>query len=166
MANWYALHSKPRKEDALWQQLRAQGFDGYYPRILVQPANPRSRKIKPYFPGYLFVHIDLDEIGPSTFNWMPFANGLVAFGDEPATVPENLIDAIRERVDAINHAGGEVFHRVKPGDSVRISKGPFAGYEAIFDARIKGSDRVRVLLTLLNNRQVPIELAVGQIRPR
>ncbi len=163
---WYALHSKPRKEDALAQQLRSQGFDIYYPRILVQPANPRSRKIKPYFPGYLFLRVNLAEVGASTFNWMPFANGLVSFGDEPASVPEDLIEAIRESVDAINHAGGEVFHRIKPGDSVRIRNGPFAGYEAIFDARIKGSDRVRVLLSLLNNRQVPVELAVGQIRPR
>lgn len=162
--HWYALHSKPRKEDAVAQQLHSQGFEIYYPRILVQPANPRSRKIKPYFPGYLFVRANLANVGQSTFNWMPFANGLVSFGDEPAPVPDDLIDAIRERVAAINQAGGELFQRIKPGDSVRIQKGPFAGYEAIFDARIKGSDRVRVLLSLLNNRQVPVELAVGQIR--
>jgi transcription antitermination factor NusG len=162
--DWYALQSKSRKEDALFQQLRSQGFEIYYPRILVQPANPRSHKIKPYFPGYLFVRVNLAVIGPSTFNWMPFAAGLVSFGDEPATVSEDLIAAIRERVDAVNQAGGEVFHRIKPGDSVRIHHGPFAGYEAIFDARLKGSDRVRVLLTLLNNREVPIELDVGRIR--
>jgi len=46
-----------------------------------------------------------------------------------------------------------------------ISDGPFAGYEAIFDARVPGSERVRVLLQLLNSqRQVPLELTAGQIK--
>jgi transcriptional antiterminator RfaH len=50
---------------------------------------------------------------------------------------------------------------------VLISDGPFAGYEAIFDARISGSERVRVLLQLLNNqRQVPVELDASQIKQK
>jgi hypothetical protein len=48
-----------------------------------------------------------------------------------------------------------------------ISDGPFAGYEAIFDARVPGSERVRVLLQLLNSqRQVPLELTAGQIKQK
>ncbi len=50
-----------------------------------------------------------------------------------------------------------------------IHSGPFAGYEAIFDLRLSGSERVRVLLKMLNNRNLPIELDSQQIekkRPR
>ncbi len=67
---------------------------------------------------------------------MPHTFGLVSFGGEPAIVPENLIHAIRKRLDEINAAGGEVFDKLKAGDTVLISSGPFQGYEAIFDARI------------------------------
>jgi transcriptional antiterminator RfaH len=96
---------------------------------------------------------------------MPHALGLVCFGDEPSIVPEHLIYAIQKRADEIAAAGGEVFHGLSQGDKVLISDGPFAGYEAIFDARIPGSERVRVLLQLLNNqRQVPLEINAGQIR--
>ncbi len=161
---WYALRSKPRKEDMVWRQVQSQGFEVFYPRIRVHPVNPRARKLKPYFPGYLFVHADLAESGLSVFQWMPHTVGLVAFGGEPAIVPENLIHAIRKRVEEINAAGGEVFDGLSHGDTVRISDGPFRGYEAIFDARLPGTVRVRVLLELLGSRrQVPLVLDAGQI---
>jgi transcriptional antiterminator RfaH len=161
---WYALRSKPRKEDVVWRQVKLLGYDTFYPRLRVNPVNPRARKLVPYFPGYLFVCVDLDEIGVSAFQWMPHTLGLVAFGGEPAHVPENLIHLLHKRVEEISRAGGEVFDGLKPGDTVRISNGPFAGYEAIFDARLSGDERVRVLLEFLNNkRRLPIELDAGQI---
>lgn len=163
--HWYALRSKPRKEEVVWRQARMQGYEVFYPQLRVQPVNPRSRKWRPYFPGYMFVQADIDEIGLSAFQWMPHSAGLVCFGEEPALVPEHLIHAIKKRVDEIAAAGGELFDGLRQGDAVTISEGPFAGYEAIFDARIPGSERVRVLLQLLNSqRQVPVELSAGQIR--
>ncbi len=162
--SWYALRCKSRKEDVVWRQALNQGIDVFYPRLRVQPVNPRSRKIRPYFPGYIFVNVDIEAVGLSTFQWMPHTVGLVCFGGEPAIVPENLIHAIRKRVEEINLAGGEVLEGLKQGDVVQISEGPFSGYEAIFDARLPGSVRVRVLLELLGSRrQVPVELHAGQI---
>lgn len=162
---WYALRSKPRKEDVVWRQVRTRGFETFFPRLRVNPVNPRSKKIKPYFPGYLFVYADLEEVGLSVFRWMPHAIGLVSFGGEPAPVPENLIHAIRKRVEQIAEAGGEVLDGLKQGDVVRISDGPFRGYEAIFDERLPGKERVRVLLELLGSqRRVPLELKTGQIQ--
>jgi transcriptional antiterminator RfaH len=165
MANyWYALHSKPRKEEVVWRQIKDQGFEVFFPRLRVNPVNPRSRKIRPYFPGYLFVYADLAEIGITAFQWMPHTSGLVSFGGEPSPVPENLINAIRKRVEEIAAAGGEVFDGLHQGDQIRIEYGPFEGYEAIFDSRIAGSERVRVLLQLLNNqRQVTVELEASTI---
>ncbi|HEX6303975.1 MAG TPA: transcription termination/antitermination NusG family protein [Anaerolineales bacterium] len=163
---WYALRSKPRKEDVLWRQIKAQDYEIFYPRIRVQPVNPRSKKVRPYFPGYMFIRVDLEEVGKSTFNWMPHAIGLVSFGGEPAWVPDNLVHAVRKRVDEINEAGGELFEGLQEGDEIRIKEGPFAGYEAIFDARIPGSERVRVLIQMLSDRQVPVELRAGQIRKK
>ncbi len=165
--NWYALRSKPRKEEVVWRQVRTQGYEVFYPRLKVNPVNPRARKTKPYFPGYMFVRVDIEKVGLSAFQWMPHAMGLVCFGDEAAIVPDNLIHAISRRVEEISAAGGELFDGLYPGDVVVISEGPFAGYEAIFDARLPGSERVRVLLQLLSNqRQVPLELSAGQIRQK
>ena len=162
---WYALRSKPRKEDVVWKQALNQEWEVFYPRLRVNPVNPRAKKVKPYFPGYLFVRVDVEAVGLSRFQWMPHALGLVSFGGEPAPVPESLIAAIRERVEAIARAGGEVFSGLNAGDAVRISDGPFKGFEAIFDCRLPGADRVRVLLRFLGNqRRVPVELGAGQIK--
>jgi transcription antitermination factor NusG len=163
---WYTLHSHPHKEDLLWQQVLAHGIEAFYPRIKVAVVNPRSRKIRPYFPGYMFVNTDINEVGLSIFQWMPYATGLVSFGGEPAAVPENLIQAIQQRVGEIADAGGEIFDSLKSGDRVTIDSGPFAGYEAIFDMRIAGTERVRILLKMLNDRNVPVELRAGQIRKK
>ncbi len=164
--SWYALRSKPCKEDIVWKQARDRGVEVFYPRMRVQPVNPRSRKIKPYFPGYLFVRVSLDDVGLSIFQWMPYSVGLVSFGGEPAAVPDSLINAIQQRVDEIAAAGGQVFDGLKRGDLVQIECGPFRGYEAIFDARIPGSERVRVLLKFLDERRVPVELDASFIQSK
>jgi transcription antitermination factor NusG len=78
-----------------------------------------------------------------------------------------MIAGIRRRVDEVNSAGtagGERLDGLKPGDVVTVHEGPFRGYEAIFDARMSGDERVRVLLKLLNRSQIGLELPGGQIR--
>jgi len=163
--HWYALRSKPRKEDVVWLQVRDQGIEIFYPRLRVHTVNPRAKKIRPYFPGYMFVKVDIEKLGMSFFQWMPHTSGLVSFGGEPALVPDNLIVAIQRRVEEIAAAGGEIFDGLKQGDAVMIGYGPFEGYEAIFDTRLPGSERVRVLLQLLNNqRRVAVELDATHIQ--
>jgi transcriptional antiterminator RfaH len=163
---WYALRSKPRKEDVVSKQVRDRGIEVFYPRLRVHPVNPRSSKVKPYFPGYLFVRVDIDSVGLSTFQWLPHSTGLVTFGGEPPPVPDHLINAIQRRVAEISSAGGEIFDGLHHGDVVQINYGPFNGYEAIFDARLPGTERVRVLLQFLSDRHVPVELNVAHIQQK
>jgi transcriptional antiterminator RfaH len=158
---WYVLRSKPNKENLLSEQLGMNRIEVFYPRLKVNPVNPRARKVKPYFPGYLFIHADLEQVAPSTLQWMPGAIGFVAFGSAPSIVPESLIHAIQKRVEQVNAVGGEIFEGLKKGDEVTIQSGPFAGYEAIFDARISGGERVRVLLKILQGKSAKLEVSVG-----
>ncbi|MBV6451599.1 MAG: hypothetical protein DCC56_09775 [Anaerolineae bacterium] len=160
---WYAVRSKPNKEDFLARQYEAHGVKVYYPRLRVTPVNPRSRKSRPYFPGYLFVQVDLTVIGASALQWMAGAANLVSFGGEPASVPEELINAIEKRVGEINVSNKTGATNLKRGEPVRIQAGPFAGYEAIFDGRISGQERVRVLLRFLEKRQVAVDLDEDQV---
>jgi transcriptional antiterminator RfaH len=164
--HWYALRSKPRKEEIVWKQVIERGFEVFYPRLRVNPVNPRSRRFRPYFPGYLFIQADIEAVGLSAFQWIPHTTGLVSFGGEPSPVPDNLIHAIRQRVNEITKAGGEVFDALHKGDVVRINYGPFEGYEAIFDVRLPGTERVRVLLQFLSNRYVPIELEASHLQTK
>jgi transcriptional antiterminator RfaH len=161
---WYALHSHPQKEEALFQQLTYTNIEAFYPKLPAHPVNPRARKVVPYFPGYLFVKADLNETATIIFQRMPHAVGLVSFDGEAAIVPENIIYAIRRHVDEIVKNEDEFFQKLKRGDSIVISSGPFAQYPAIFDVRLSGNARVRVLLKMLSGRNLSLDLHADQIK--
>jgi transcriptional antiterminator RfaH len=134
--------------------------------VKVNPVNPRSAKVRPYFPNYLFVHVDIDEVGINTFKWMPYAQGLVSFDENPASVPDPVIEKLKRTIQTINSKGGLKFDEIKPGDIVQVIGGPFEGYEGIFDTRISGTDRIKILLQLLSDRQIPVEMQIGQIQTK
>jgi transcriptional antiterminator RfaH len=147
----------------LWREVTSRGFECFYPRLQGSAVNHRRRNVRPYFPGYLFIQADIEQVGASTFQWMPFSKGLLAFDGVPAPVPDHLIQAIRHHVDEINADRREQGSDLMPGETVIIQAGPFQGYEAIFDTRLPGRDRVRVLLKLLQVRQVSLEMPAAQI---
>jgi transcriptional antiterminator RfaH len=89
--------------------------------------------------------------------------GIVSFGGEPVPVPDHLITTLQQHLDAINASKRELSARFQLGDSVAIQGGPFAGYEAIFNSRLPGRNRVEVLLKLLQGPQIRVELPIHQI---
>lgn len=160
---WYVLRSKPNKEFPLYKQVLAREIDCFFPRVKVNPVNPRSAKVRPYFSSYLFVKTDLDLVGINTFKWMPYAQGLVAFDGSPAIVPDPIINQLKIMVHEINEKGGLKSSSFSTGERIRVLTGPFEGYEGIFDMHLSGKDRARVLLQLLNSRPLSVELDIEQI---
>ena len=109
----------------------------------------------PMFPRYLFIHLGegIDDWGPirSTVG----ISTLVRFGQVPAHVPERLITELRSREDS---KGVLVIPAkvLKKRQELRISEGPFEGYEGLFEAN-SGKDRVIILLKILE-KQARIEI--------
>jgi len=165
MDRWYVMHSKPQKEALLRERLRIQRIEVYLPSIRVKPVNPRARKEQPFFPGYLFIHVDLEKIPIAELRRIPGSIGIVCSGGEPADVGETLIRAIQKQVEEITDSANSYVDRFRSGDLVVIKEGPFATYKAMFDCRRSGSDRVRVLLELLQGQQMRLELSGRQLQP-
>jgi len=176
MEQWYALHAKPHKERQVAEQLRQRGLQVFLPLVRVNPVNPRSARIRPYFPCYLFARADIQAVGLGALQWVPGLRRLVEFDSQPAVVPDSFVVALQRRLGQIQAAGGLALDGLGRGDAVQIVAGPFAGYEAIFDSRLPGSEPVRVLLQFIAasqgrgaRRSVPVELNAGSIakaRPR
>jgi transcriptional antiterminator RfaH len=165
MLHWYVMHSKPQKEAVLRERLRIQRIEVYLPSIRVKPVNPRARKEQPFFPGYLFINVDLDEVSVSELRRMPGATGIVCYGGEPASIGDSLIRAIQEQIEVISESNNQSADRFKSGEWVVINDGPFANYRAMFDCRLSGEDRVRVLLELLQGQKMRLELSARQLQP-
>ncbi|MHC1785157.1 MAG: transcription termination/antitermination protein NusG [Anaerolineaceae bacterium] len=161
--HWYVIHSHVNKEDSLRGQLELKGINYFYPTLQVKPINPRSRKTRPYFPGYFFVSLDLTETSPSDLQWMPYSVGLVSFGGEPARVPENLIQALKKKLVNLEQDSKLPIELLKQGDAVVIKSGPFDGFEGIFQTHLSGKERVQVLLKMLSNQSVPLDLPDWQV---
>jgi transcriptional antiterminator RfaH len=166
MLNWYVFQSKARKERLLCEQLHLRNIETFFPCIRAQHTKPSGQKWQPYFPGYVFGHIDLDSFGRSALDWVPGAVRIVSFGGEPVSVQDYLIQVLRQHVDAINSMVTETTITFQPGDIVRIQQGPFAGYEGIFNAHLPGRDRAEVLLRMLEGFQLRVELAIENIIPQ
>jgi len=162
-AHWYALHVKPHKERAVYEQLLARDITAYYPHVRVKPKNPRSRKERPYFPGYLFAYINLVEYGVNALSWIPGSHRLVEFGGQPAIVPDQLITQLQETIATQNEAQLSL-NKFKKGDKIRIIGGAFDGYDAIFDTQLTDGDRVQVLLSFLSRYPQPLQLDADDIQ--
>jgi len=162
---WYVLRSKPHKENQIYSQLCSKAIETYYPTITVRPVNPRSAKIRPYFPGYLFVHVNLSETDHSVLQWLPGTLGLVQFDGHVPAVPEYFIAELKQRVALIQNAAGVNLDSLQKGDPIRITSGLLAGYEAIFDMCMSSGERVRVLLDMLG-RLVTTEVNAGTIEKK
>ncbi|HFC11398.1 MAG TPA: hypothetical protein ENJ56_01040 [Anaerolineae bacterium] len=163
---WYALWVKPHKETTVFQQLQAREVDGYLPMVRVNPKNPRAAKYRPYFPGYMFVYADLEQLGDNYFRWLPGTRGLVGFDGEPSIVPVEMVRWLEKRISEIDKAGGLVFDTLKQGDPVLITSGPFSGLEAVFDKQLSGNERVQVLLKFLSNYPQRVQLDSADIEKR
>lgn len=161
---WYALHVKPHKERIVTEHLLANQIETFYPFVNVQPQNPRAAKRRPFFPGYLFVRVDLEQLGQNALRWTPGVHGLVQFGDNPAIVPERFIQELKKRLIQIQAQGSLPPDGIKQGERVRIIHGPLAGYEAIFDRQLDGQERVRVLLAFLSQHPHPVKLHASDIQ--
>src|SRR5512138_1337951 len=166
MLGWYVVHSKPQKENWLYNQLSALPAEVYYPCLRIRNKRTLAYQSKPYFPRYLFVNVDLDIIGISTLKWIPGSLGLITFGGTPACVPDGLLQRIRHRVDEINSAGDKMREGFRFGSEVTIHSGPFTGFNAIFCARLRDNERAQVLLKVLEDQAIRINLPLCDLTLR
>lgn len=150
MSEWYAVQTQPHKEFLVHRALGTTvGVQSYLPTLHVKPINPRARKRRPFFPGYLFVQANLEEVGLSVIQWTPGVTRVLGYDDVPVAIPEHVIAAIQDRVGCVQQEDPMGLGRLQKDDRVRITTGPFAGYEGMFDIRLDGKMRVRILIEFL-----------------
>lgn len=146
---WYAVRSQPRKEQLAETHLKRQGFAAFLPKISTVVRRPtRTMAVSaPFFPGYLFVSLDLAADRWRSVNGTIGVLNLVCLGDRPSPAPSGLVNELIARATE----DGEVrfdqsFNR---GDQVRVVGGPLNGHVGRFEA-LGPSERVIILLQMLN----------------
>lgn len=158
--HWYALRSKPKREQSAATLLEKAGLEVFLP-LIYQKKIGRLLEPEPFFPGYFFSRLD-PTVGE--IRLAQYTRGVlyvVGFGGEPCTVPDNVILALKERLVKVQ--GSNNLTEFRPGDRVTMSAGPFREMEAIFNKHLSATGRVQVLVQMLQ-RLCRVEVKVGQLR--
>lgn len=158
MKRWYAVHTHAHGEVRAEENLARQGFESWLPRYRKRRrhAGREELVLRPLFPRYLFVHVDID-----SEQWRPILStygvaSVVGDHNGPYALDDAVVEAIRARAgeDGVFELGPP---RFEPGEKVRITAGPLSDLEGVFQAE-SDSERVLVLLKLMG-REVRVTVA-------
>lgn len=160
---WYVIHTKPQQELLASSMLEDRlELNVYLPEVLQSYRG--QMQLRPLFPRYLFLQVDLSEVELTTINSTPGVIHLVAFGDRPLPLREGVVAGIRQEVDHLNETGGLLPATYHSGDVVRLTEGPLRGLHAIFLRHLRPKERVLVLLNFLGQEN-EVELNLAELEP-
>lgn len=153
---WYAASVFPGKEHVAERHLRIQGFEPFVPRCekTVRHARRLETRVAAYFPGYMFIALDVALQRWRSINGTFGVRSLVMQGDRPLPVPSGLVErfiALTGTHGLLDFSGG-----LAAGASVRILSGPFAEMIGRLD-RLDPAGRARVLVAIMNG-EIPVDL--------
>lgn len=160
---WYVAASQPGREDVAQLNIGRQGFVSWLPRQrrMVRHARKTVEKSVAFFPGYVFVSLDL-----ATEAWRPInatvgVRSLIMQGDRPMACPVGLVEGMQRLADESGLLNEQPI--LTEGSTVRVLVGPFAEMVGTL-TRLEGAGRVRVLLDLMHS-QIAIQMPSRDLTP-
>jgi len=150
---WYVAQTHPHAEVKAGLHLTRQGFEIYLPRYLKKRRHARRVETvaAPLYPGYVFVAIDCGVQRWRSIQSTIGVSRLVCHGDDPAAVPEGIVEELKRRQDKNGLIGFERRDRFNPGDTVRVVEGAFSDCLGLYEG-IDDRERAAILLDLLGRK--------------
>ncbi len=162
---WYAVQTKPRQEDRVRCWLgKHSGLMVFLPKVqdLRKRRSRRITVIEPLFPSYLFVQMQMEPASWHAVRWAPGVKRIVATGDIPTPVPDEVIRILRDRCGSGEVIPWGLQSRLQAGATVHVLHGPFAGLQGILERSASRGERIRVLLQLMGCL-APVEMDVTDV---
>jgi transcription termination/antitermination protein NusG len=170
---WYVVHTysgyEHKAKAALEERARALKLQDKIGDILVPTERVQElgkggqRKItsRKFFPGYIFVNMELDDETWHVIKNTPKVTGFVGHSTNPPEVPESEVREITQQM----HEGAL---RPKPkvlfeaGEAVKVIDGPFQDFNGTVEEVRPDKGKVRVLISIFG-RATPVELDFVQV---
>lgn len=169
--NWYAVTTYSNYETkvraAIVERAKAEGLSDKIGRILIPQEEVADifrgkRRIskRSFFPGYLFVEMELNEVTWELVRNTPKVTNFVG-GRKPTPVPSSQIDTILAQMEegAAKPAPRIIFDE---GDNVRVVDGPFTNFTGVVEEVRPEKQKLRVLVSIFG-RSTPVELEYTQV---
>ena len=131
MLHWYALYTKPRKEQKVAQQLEQLGFTIYLPlKTEMKQWSDRKKKVtSPLFTSYVFIQIE-EAKRAEVFVIDGVLNYIFWLG-KPAVIRDEEMQLLKDHVDKPNTTF-EVAS-IEPGEKIQLQDGVFKGQQAVVE---------------------------------
>lgn len=162
-SSWYVVHTHPHVEGKVVTHLRRQGFDTYLPmfRKNWRHAGRSAVVLRPLFPRYLFVAIDITSQRWRTILSTFGVADLLRQGEWPTVVPAGVVEDIRSRERGGALCESFPAERFLVGESVKLTDGAFSDMIGTFQ-EMSDAERVIVLLSMMG-REVKIQVPAESI---
>src|SRR6266852_1962910 len=130
---WYAAYTCANHEKRVASEIQARDVEHFLPTYSsVRRWKDRRVTLQlPLFPGYVFVHMALRE--RLRVQQIPGVARLVGFGQQPAALPEEEIEALR--TSWASGVRAEPHPYLTVGRRVRVTNGPMAGLQGVLRRR-------------------------------
>lgn len=144
---WYVIHTHAKQEGRAENNLLSWNVETFVPRYRARLHNEfksaPSYTVRPLFPSYLFARLSSFDM----LHKVRYTRGvrdILSMGNKPIPLDDAIITTIRERADGKGLVALE--DEIKSGDEVIVNGSAFSSFVAIFDRRMKDTERVVVLL--------------------
>ena len=170
---WYVVHAYSGYEKAvmrsLAERIETSKVKEHFGEVLVPTeevvemrAGKKRRSERKFFPGYVLVHMDLNDdtwhLVKATPRVMGFIGGKA---DAPAPLSDAEAEAILNRVrEGTEKATPKTMF--EPGELVRVVDGPFNDFSGVVEEVNYDKNRMVVGVTIFG-RSTPVELDFSQV---
>lgn len=170
---WYVIHAYSGYENfvmrELSQRVERNQLENKVGEIIVPSeevvemrAGQKRKSVRKFFPGYVLVHMYMDDETWHMINNIPRVLGFIGgTGQTPTPISDKEANAILQRVeDGENKPKPKILF--EPGEVVRVIDGPFMDFNGVVEEVNYEKSKLRVAV-LIFGRSTPVELNFGQV---
>ena len=111
------------------------------------------------FPGYILIHLDLDDNSWTLVRTTPGVTGFVGIDQKPTPISQTEIDHILKTIEEDKPKYQAKFTK---GEAVKVIDGPFIEFLGTVEEIDQERGKVKVLVSIFG-RETPVELDLLQI---
>ena len=173
---WYIIHTYSGQEERVKRNLdqrvesmdiRDKIFDVVIPtetEIEIKEGRRKSIRRK-VFPGYILVHMSMDDDTWHAVRNTPGVTGFVSSDDETESRPKPIPleeDEVERILSQMESEAPRVKVGFTEGQSVRITDGPFTDFIGVVDQVLTDRGKLSILVSFFG-RETPVELDFLQV---
>ncbi|MBN1550001.1 transcription termination/antitermination protein NusG [bacterium] len=169
---WYAVHVYSGFEEKvkahLEQQIKTHNLEDKIDQILIPMENvvdfkrgKREITQKSFFPGYVLIHMEMDDNLWFMVKNTPKVTGFISSGSKPAPLSDQDVENILKQMQAgIEKPKPRI--RFQKGERVRITEGAFANFNGVVEEVNQEKSRLKVMVSIFG-RATAVDVDFSQV---